>query len=59
MGVLLTKAKQEKRAENNVATLKQFKDEVAYIQGLKGDHEFSSAAIKNFVKIMILDKIYV
>jgi hypothetical protein len=28
--------------------LKQFKDEVGFIKGLKRDNEFSSAAIKKF-----------
>ena len=45
---VLTKSKKEKRAEVNVATLQQFKQEVGNINGLEGDNEFSSAAIKKF-----------
>ena len=43
---VLTKSKQEKRAEVSVKTLKEFKNEVGQINGLTGDNEFSSAAIK-------------
>jgi hypothetical protein len=45
---VLTKSKKEKRAEVNVATLQQFKEEVGNINGLTGDNEFSSAPIKKF-----------
>jgi len=45
---VLTKSKQEKRAEVNVATLQQFKAEVGNINGLTGDNEFASAPIKKF-----------
>ncbi len=43
-----TKSKQEKRAEVSVKTLEEFKNEVGQINGLTGDNEFSSAAIKKF-----------
>jgi len=52
---VLTKSKKEKRADVSVATLKEFQSEVGLIHALAGDNEFSSAAIKSFVKIMILD----
>jgi len=45
---VLTKSKKEKRAEVNVATLKQFQEEVGNINGLEGDNEFSSGPIKKF-----------
>ena len=45
---VLTKSKQEKRAEVNVATLKEFQKEVGNINGLEGDNEFSSGPIKKF-----------
>ena len=45
---VLTKSKKEKRAEVNVATLKEFQKEVGNINGLEGDNEFSSGPIKNF-----------
>ena len=45
---VLTKSKKEKRAEVSVKTLEEFKDEVGVINGLTGDNEFSSAAIKKF-----------
>jgi len=45
---VLTKSKKEKRAEVNVAVLKEFKNEVQYINGIVGDNEFSSAPIKKF-----------
>ena len=43
---VLTKSKQEKRADVSVKTLENFKNEVGNINGLTGDNEFSSAAIK-------------
>jgi hypothetical protein len=43
---VLTKSKKEKRAEISVKTIQEFKDEVGLIRGLKGDNEFSSAAIR-------------
>ncbi len=52
---VLTKSKQGTRAEINVAILNKFKGEVGNIQGLEGKNEFSSAAVKKFCKIMILD----
>jgi transposase InsO family protein len=45
---VLTKSKKEKRAEVSVKTLEEFKDEVGSINGLTGDNEFSSAAIRKF-----------
>ena len=45
---VLTKSKQEKRAEVSVKTLEEFKNEVGNINGLTGDNEFSSAAIRKF-----------
>ena len=45
---VLTKSKKEKRAEINVATLKEFQKEVGNINGLEGDNEFSSGPIKTF-----------
>ena len=45
---VLTKSKKEKRAEVNVATLKEFQKEVGNINGLEGDNEFSSGPIKKF-----------
>ena len=52
---VLTKSKKEKRAEVSVKTLQEFKNEVGLIKGLEGDNEFSSAAIKKkIVMIMIL-----
>ena len=45
---VLTKSKQEKRADVSVKTLQEFQAEVGYIKGLEGDNEFSSAAIKKF-----------
>ena len=45
---VLTKSKQEKRAEVNVTTLREFQKEVGNINGLEGDNEFSSGPIKNF-----------
>jgi hypothetical protein len=45
---VLTKSKQEKRAEVSVKTLEEFKNEVGQINGLTGDNEFSSAAIRKF-----------
>ena len=45
---VLTKSKQEKRAEVSVKTLEEFKNEVGKINGLTGDNEFSSAAIRKF-----------
>ena len=45
---VLTKSKKEKRAEVNVATLKEFQKEVGNINGLEGDNEFSSGPIKTF-----------
>ena len=52
---VLTKSKKEKRAAVSVKTIQEFKDEVGLIRGLEGDNEFSSAPIKKFVMIMILD----
>ena len=52
---VLTKSKKKKRAEVSVKTIQEFKDEVGLIRGLEGDNEFSSAPIKKFVMIMILD----
>ncbi len=46
---------QEKRADDSVKTLQEFQAEVGFIKGLTGDNEFSSAAIKTSVKILILD----
>ncbi len=43
---VLTKSKQEKRAEVSAKTLEEFKNEVGRINGLTGDNEFSSAPIK-------------
>ena len=43
---VLTKSKKEKRADISVKTLEIFKNEVGNINGLTGDNEFSSAAIK-------------
>ena len=45
---VLTKSKKEKRADISVKTLQDFKNEVGEINGLTGDNEFSSAAIKKF-----------
>ena len=45
---VLTKSKKEKRAAVSVKTLEEFKDEVGSINGLTGDNEFSSAAIRKF-----------
>ena len=45
---VLTKSRQEKRAEVNVATLREFQNEVVNINGLEGDNEFSSGPIKKF-----------
>ena len=45
---VLTKSKKEKRAEVSVKTLEEFKNEVGKINGLTGDNEFSSAAIRKF-----------
>ena len=45
---VLTKSKQEKRADVSVKTLQEFQAEVGFIKGLEGDNEFSSAAIKKF-----------
>ena len=45
---VLTKSKKEKRAEVSVKTLEEFKDEVGSINGLTGDNEFSTAAIRKF-----------
>ncbi len=45
---VLTKSKQEKRADVSVKTIQEFKDEVGLIRGLEGDNEFSSAAIRKF-----------
>ena len=45
---VLTKSKKEKRAEVSVKTLEDFKNEVGKINGLTGDNEFSSAAIRKF-----------
>ncbi len=45
---VLTKSKKEKRADISVKTLENFKKEVGNINGLTGDNEFSSAAIKKF-----------
>ena len=45
---VLTKSKKEKRAEVSVKTLEEFKNEVGQINGLTGDNEFSSAAIRKF-----------
>ncbi len=52
---VLTKSKHEKRADVSVKTLQEFQAEVGFIKGLEGDNEFSSAAIKRSVKIIILD----
>ena len=45
---VLTKSKKEKRADVSVKTLEIFKNDVGAINGLEGDNEFSSAAIKKF-----------
>jgi len=45
---VLTKSKKEKRAEVSVKTLEDFKNEVGKINGLTGDNEFSSSAIRKF-----------
>jgi hypothetical protein len=45
---VLTKSKKEKRADISVKTLENFKNEVGSINGLTGDNEFSSAAIRKF-----------
>ena len=45
---VLTKSKKEKRAAVSVKTLEIFKNDVGTINGLEGDNEFSSAAIKKF-----------
>ena len=45
---VLTKSQQEKRADISVKTLENFKNEVGSINGLTGDNEFSSAAIRKF-----------
>ena len=45
---VLTKSKKNKRAEVNVATLKEFQKEVVNINGLEGDNEFSSGPVKKF-----------
>jgi hypothetical protein len=45
---VLTKSKQEKRADVSVKTLQEFQAEVGFIKGLEGDNDFSSAAIKKF-----------
>ena len=45
---VLTKSKKEKRAAVSVKTLEEFKNEVGLINGLTGDNEFSSAAIRKF-----------
>ncbi len=45
---VLTKSKQEKRADVSVKTLQEFQAEVRFIKGLEGDNEFSSAAVKKF-----------
>jgi hypothetical protein len=45
----------QKWADVNVASLKEFKDAVGFVKGLEGDNEFSSVAIKDYVKVIILD----
>ena len=45
---VLTKSKKEKRAAVSVKTLENFKNEVGKINGLTGDNEFSSSAIRKF-----------
>jgi hypothetical protein len=52
---VLAKSKKEKRAEVSVKTIQGFKDEVGLIRRLEGDNEFSSAPIRYFVKIILLD----
>ena len=56
---VLTKSKQEKRAEVNVAALKEFQKELGDVNGLEGYNEFSSRQIKSFVKRTTLAKILV
>ena len=48
MGLCINKSKKEKRAAVSVKTLEIFKNDVETINGLEGDNEFSSAAIKKF-----------
>ncbi len=45
---VFTQSKKGKKADDSVATLKEFKDELRFIKGLEGDNEFSSVAIKKF-----------
>ena len=52
---VLTKSKKKNRAEVSDKTIQEFKNDVGIINGLEGDHEFSSAPINFFVKTMILD----
>ncbi len=47
---VLTKSKKEKRAEVSVKALEDFKNEVGLINGLTGDNEFSSAALRKLCK---------
>ncbi len=43
---VLTKERKKERTEINVAILKQFKDEVGFIQGLENDNNFSILQLK-------------
>jgi hypothetical protein len=43
---VLTKRKQEKKAEVSVKTIQEFKDEEGLLRGMEGDNDFSSAAIR-------------
>ncbi len=52
-----TKPRKQKWADVNVASLKEFEDAVGFVKGLEGDNEFSSVAIKDYVKVIILDQI--
>jgi len=45
---VLPKSIKEKRGDITVKTLEEFKNEVGHINGLEGDNEFGSAAIKKF-----------
>ncbi len=45
---VLSKVKNQKRADISVSVLQKFKNEVEYINGLEGDNEFSSGPIKKF-----------
>jgi hypothetical protein len=45
---VLPKSIKEKRGDITVKTLESFKNEVGHINGLEGDNEFGSAAVKAF-----------